>query len=479
MNIIQEQREEIIHDNNTAQGELSEYLSKLRKTIDTVDIREPLSGDLDFAILRELGLSNIKNILLPEGEITNITNLPEGLLKLVCPKNLLISLDNIPGSLLHLEIPHNYLKSIDISYLDELTTLIISHNHFSIIENLPSKIVELYCENNKLTTIDLVGLVDLHKLNVSNNRITIIENLPENIIDFRMENNPSIEFRNSPSAVSTIEKSTKVLNETNTKQSIDFNESIHKYFALKSDYETKLRNARKKAFQSTTSKKIGKKRAMEVKAACVNCKRAVGTSFYRKDERYYALCGDSKAPCSLNIEIYSGNFSPKIDLLYTFKELVDESKDNIIRQKMDTLFAYVSEKKAAEDYKKAIEEYNLDNQMFKELFEIYTEQYHSINNLELLQKRRNFVFHAIERIRELLAEYEKTNNTELLKAAVQIQINDLYPIVRNMRKEHMEIIRSDSTAKAPQFYLFKNDVALSKLEHTFGEQPRVIRFRKG
>jgi len=161
MNIIKEQREDIIRENNTAQKDLVNILEDLNKRTDVLDIREHLQGDLDFAILKEMGFNNIKSISFEAGDITNIQNIPEGVTELKCGKNLLFFLENLPSSLTHLEIPENYLVSINVSEIPSLTHLNIAHNHLVSLENLPSEIEEIHCEHNKLTHLDLKGLPNL------------------------------------------------------------------------------------------------------------------------------------------------------------------------------------------------------------------------------------------------------------------------------------------------------------------------------
>jgi hypothetical protein len=478
MNIIKEQREDVIRENNTAQKDLVNILEDLNKRTDVLDIREHLQGDLDFAILKEMGFTNIKSISFEAGDITNIQNIPEGVTQLKCGQNLLFSLENLPSSLTHLEIPENYLVSINLSEIPSLTYLNLAHNHLVSLENLPSEIEEIHCEHNKLTHLDLKGLPNLKVLNISNNNITIIENLPENIVDFTMENTPSIEFRNSPVIPNMNRDKTE---EDSIQQNINYNESLYEYFRLKNRYETKLYIARKTAFESAVSKKVGKKRAQLVKPKCIQCDRPVGTIFSRKDERYMAICGDTVEPCKLNIEIFSGGYDNIQNYLYLFYEQLQDEKDIIIRQKLDTLFNYVSEAESIQLFKKTLENFNFESQTVKNLMDSHNENYHNPDKNELIQKKKDLIFVFIERIRALLEEYEKTDNREVLKTAVQLQIDDLLPETRNLRllqSEHMEMNEHKTKKGKVEYALFKNDVALSKDDFTFGEPSRVIKFHK-
>jgi hypothetical protein len=107
MNIIKEQRELIIQDNNTAQTSLEYILENANKQTDTLFIKDKLHGDLDFKIIKEMGFGQLTNIIIREGEITNIANLPEGILLFECTNNLLINIENLPNSLQTLKLDYN------------------------------------------------------------------------------------------------------------------------------------------------------------------------------------------------------------------------------------------------------------------------------------------------------------------------------------------------------------------------------------
>jgi len=76
----------------------------------------------------------------------------------------------------------------------------------------------------------------------------------------------------------------------------------------------------------------------------------------------------------------------------------------------------------------------------------------------------------------LIKEYEKTQNKEILKQAVQMQVKELRPEIQNLRilkNETMEMIKEES-----EYRLFQYPVEISKLEHNVGEPMRVIKFER-
>ena len=118
MNIIEEQRNKVITENNTAQSRLLDILNETPKSSEVLNITEPLHGDLDFSVLiQEYEMRNVKTISLSKGEISSIAGLPTGLLVFECPENLLTSIENLPITLKTLNLSHNHLEKIDDKYL--------------------------------------------------------------------------------------------------------------------------------------------------------------------------------------------------------------------------------------------------------------------------------------------------------------------------------------------------------------------------
>ena len=59
-----------------------------------------------------------------------------------------------------------------------------------------------------------------------------------------------------------------------------------------------------------------------------------------------------RKPCELKIELYRGSYDPLDDLIDLYQENIEQTKETIISQKLDTLFNYVSEEKSVKAFKK-------------------------------------------------------------------------------------------------------------------------------
>lgn len=474
MNITDQHREYTIQENNTAQKRLLDILESYPRQSTSLNIIEPLHGDIDFLQLRELGFGLIHTIQIVKGEITNILNIPKGITSFTCTDNLINSLENLPSSLTHINVSHNFINNINISNLNKLEFLNISHNKLTKLENIPNNLVELICDFNQIQQLDFIGNTNLKTLNISNNKITLIENLPENV-NIISENNPSIQFRNSDTTQigGDNDDDDDIRNETNYK------DALNEYFRLKSLYETGLHDRRKRIYDKEPNKKNAKRLIQEYTHPCIKCKRKVGSVFSRKDNLYTAICGDTKNPCNLDIKIFPGmllEFKTMFDLT---KEDFENVSDIIILQKLDTLFNYINEEDSVKQFKKQLELYTENQLLYKDLLDKYNELYDNKDTNELIKNKKEQIFQDIDRNKKLIDEYKKTNNRELLTTAVDFQINTILPEVRNLRAlkyEIMEINSRDIGKTFPVNTLFQHPVSLSKLDYKSGEQQRVISF---
>jgi hypothetical protein len=154
------------------------------------------------------------------------------------------------------------------------------------------------------------------------------------------------------------------------------------------------------------------------------------------------------------------------------KDEIENFKDAIIRQKLDTLFNYIDESESIARFKKEIEGFNKINILYKELNDKNNELFHNRDKKDKIDKKESDIFVLIEKIRVLLMEYKKEDNKEILKTAVQMQIEELLPEVRNLRMLQYEILEME------EGYLIKHPIVLSKTETTFNEPPRVVKFIK-
>ena len=474
---IEERREEINRDSNTAQSAFTTIISRLTpaKTKEIkVDIA--LSGELDLSILVDEGFNLVRTISFPPGNITAITNIPKSITKLSCPNNLLVQLIGLPSHLEELHIQDNHLATFDMEKVPNIRVLNLSNNNLASLINIPNTLLKLYINENRITQLDLEQATNLEVLHCSNNGLMVLQNVPKSMVDLKMEHNPLAEIKVNYSS----HKSTSNDDITNK---IDYLEALNTYFNMKSKYDTKLKGMKTKAFaQAHGSKREMRRLVARLKPICVNCNRPVGTNWSNSDRKYMASCGDTENPCNLHIELDRGSFFALDDLLQVYNQEIEHYKQSIICQKMDTVFSYIGEYNSAEIFKKKIDEYTAYITVYKSLIEQYDEVYNNLYKKEQLRRKVSQMYEYEGRIRAALVEYERTANPQVLSLAMEIYIRELMPEIDNIRRlrfEVNEVVKDDENKEATnknREYLIQKENSLMRMEYSHSNAPRVVRF---
>ena len=121
---------------------------------------------------------------------------------------------------------------------------------------------------------------------------------------------------------------------------------------------------------------------------------------------------------------------------------VNVAKQNIIKLKMDTLFGYIGEEESIKNFQKNVEIIKknivLENQSF---FEMQNDS----KKMNTIKKKIDTVYAELNNIRELMAEYNESQNKRLLKdvAAKQLVIGDILTVVRSVKYPIHEVIQEN------------------------------------
>jgi hypothetical protein len=443
----------------------------------------PVGGDINLSKLRPL---NITSIITKEGgSITDVVGIPEGVKNVKFEGHLLIEAPQLPNSLVELNLNRNYIEKVDFSSLPRLKILRLNNNRIKTFgkNELPESLEELYLDNNQIVLLNLDKLQKLRILHCRNNRMMRIKNIPASLVDLHVEDgNPNILLdyaflpKNAASEEDTRAKGTEA----------DFVESMADYFKLKSKYETKAQEARSNIREKALLRGLGEKRARkvakELRPKCVNCKRPVGTVFKMREDRLIAYCGNTKEPCSLKIEIFKGRFESDDQFAdYTAKGLI-ETKEKIIRQKMDVLFNYASEQETVTKFKDLIEEYNLFAFLHKMDLEIREDKRFNVHKRELIKSKMNKLADIKAAMNTHMEEYESSGNRDELNAAMDVYIREYMPEVNNLRLMKygvMEMVVPGTETETPVRAMNQGAASLRQLETLHGEVPKVLKFITG
>jgi len=463
----QVQREQIIADNDS-ETILSEIINSTNfSQTSELRINHILRGDVDFSILKDRDVQNISAIYIEKpGEITNIYNIPETVKIIHCPEQLLDKVENLPRDLEELNLENNSIKKFNSETLTKLVNLNLSYNELAELSNLPESIEILNIENNQLKQLDLETMQNLKHLICSNNPILVLQNVPSSVNKIEMDNNPFIEIDDKE--IDSKKKSQKKL---------DYLQSINEYFRLKNEYEKAFLTLKRKAYHKGGSKKEKKRLVGDVKAQCIYCKRKVGSLFTHKDKYYTTKCGDQRNPCKLDISIYEGDHTNIEEVINLFSEDVEQDKEQIIIDKLNSVFKYINADSYAEDFKKHITNYNETSDIYKETLNRYDLIHNNEEKKLSIEKKTDEIIKIKDNLNKIVEEYKKTGNKKLLKTLLETYKKDLIPAIEHLRKltyAHMfvEIIDEEPAVTT----LIQHLVPVHARDFIFGEEPNVLKF---
>jgi hypothetical protein len=387
-------------------------------------VNEPLDGPIDLFSLHDSGVEELHFV---DGTISQLENLPNSLKKIVINGNKLKEIPRLPN-LVHLEANDNKLTHVNLKDLNNLVSLYLNNNRINDIQNIPASLKALYISGNELRNLDLNGANSCTTVNCLNNSML------EQIIRGKQFSDPYFKLDKDPH--------TKIIVQMagGAKSSIDVKSAVENYYKLKKQYE----DHKTKLIEKIKSKDISKqKKIKEIRNAqfkCVNCGKEGGTIFKKDDGYLKAICGNKMDPCKLNIKILSSMTLSENDI-HEMEAEVNAAKQNIIKLKMDTLFGYITEEESIKKFEKNVEIIKKNNVLEKTLASIFEVQNDS-KQVNLIKKKMDTVYAEMANIRELLNEYSTTKNKRLLKdiALKHQSINDILTVVRSMKYPIHEVV---------------------------------------
>lgn len=468
------ERIQVLQENNTAQVTLESLLKRKGKKTNEISVSQSLSGNLDLKLLVTQGFKKIKHILFSKGQITQLLNIPDGLTHLSCEDNLLDSLDAIPDTIEVLSVSKNMLRELDLSRLQKLKILHVSHNDLKTLNGFPESLEELYCSYNQLETLDLKNTPKLKVLHCEGNVKLTMENIPDTVMDGQYPETLVVSRLENP----------------RQRKSKSYDDYLKQYFTIKAKYEKDLMEIRVKHFEATenaSSKKGNQKRKMNLNAKpkCLGCKKPVGMVFSNKDEKYTAICGGSP-PCDWKIILHRGYFQDQTFLLYTFLEELTQLKQNFIRHKLNHVFEYVSERDSAKLFEKEKKLFQSCSTQLTELLDIYNSKYfNETKETKIIEKK--------QQIQTFLMDVKKSLDDGDVEQAVRIQHENVAPLAKAIQREMYEVsyvvsmtpqrevwVEAETNIDDPRqsHFLVQHEIHAEKLDENMRENPSVEYFGK-
>lgn len=468
---------DISANDHTAQTQLGAALDKMTKTSAKIILPPGVGGSLDFSALADRGFRGVRDIELGAGNITSLSGLPSGLAGLVCAENKLLVLEGLPDSLARLNCSGNRLAALDLAPLVRLEALNCADNDLAELGGFAESLVELRCSGNRIAKLDLSSCQRLALLHAErNHRVLVVQHRPASLGDLLMDGDSLAEVDHRADT----EASPITPGGAPDDARRNFADSLDEYFRLKAQYESGVKRQRRAAYDRARAKGLSERRAgrlaAEVAPLCLKCRARGGTRFWKKDHRYAAACG-AAAPCGLDIKIFAGAFVDFGDVLAACAVEQEAAKQRIIAQKMDAIFGYVAEARAAVEFEAALAHYTATSEAYGDLRAARAEMYENPSRVELTARKEEAVDGHVDRLRAML-ERHHGGGGGALRDAMDVYVRDLSPEVRYLRDLKYPVMEMSPGEAEGETALFQRAAPAASLAYLLGEAPQVVRFAR-
>lgn len=264
-----------------------------------------------------------------------------------------------------------------------------------------------------------------------------------------------------------------------------FEEAVKKYYKLKNEYDENLENQKKKILaMNGLSLKEKNMEFRRLKRKCVNCKRPVGTIFNTKvegdealpyrDRHLIALCGDREDPCPLNIDINLGATNDIRNILNGLEKELNDYKEQVIKDKNDLLFGYITSEEAIEKFDDIKENIKSTNELYDLFFQNYNDIVDNPKKKEEYQSLLKRFYENVDSLKSMIQEYENSNDTQYIIDAVELFKNDIMPSSIEIMHKTYKYSGVDYDEEDNTYHLDQKKYTLRQFEMDAGDQDHSI-----
>ena len=265
--------------------------------------------------------------------------------------------------------------------------------------------------------------------------------------------------------------------------------ALNTYYILKSEYEDNLDKLKKRIMENKTlSWKEKHKEFQKLKPKCINCNRPVGTIFdirFQKELQSRiakAMCGDRTNPCALNIELNLGMITNIEDVLHDSETKIRDIRREIIKDKNDLLFGYVSAPDALAKFDKIKEKMADANASYEIILNTYMSIVDNKPVKEKINKLLLDTYADIQSTHELVNKYEREQNVDFINDLVTMYITRLMPKLVQLRQllYPYSAVEKENKKKDNTCVLIQRKMEIEQMEFDMARNARgVIHFDVG
>jgi hypothetical protein len=269
------------------------------------------------------------------------------------------------------------------------------------------------------------------------------------------------------------------------RESRKFKEALNNYYKLKDAYENENKKDKTKIVNMPDlSWKEKRAEFQKLKNKCINCKRPVGTIFgtqlVEDDRHLIAMCGDRREPCPLNININLAIInSIENELNYDEHEL-SKYKKQIILDKNDLLFGYITPEEAVERFDKIKDNVEHSTKMQAFLLQEHEKKINNEDRISQIITLKEEFYRYLETYNAMIEEYNTTQQVNLVRDAVQLLVNNIQPRAVEIRNKMYSYNGVEYNENEKITTLMQIPITKEDLEWNLSiKEPNVVAFVQG
>lgn len=254
----------------------------------------------------------------------------------------------------------------------------------------------------------------------------------------------------------------------------EYIQSLETYYRLKNEYDTNV-SVLKSRISSNKGLTIKEKREafrdMSSVVRCINCNSVGGTDFQefydkKKEGRVItAKCGAKVSPCMLDIEINMGAMENISEGLAITQTKLNDKKHEVMRIKNDVLFGYKEmDADLTKDVTEIQDELKELLEDYESRLELYVAVYDRPQDEEQMRGLELDIYNSIQHIRELMNDYGREKNTQLVRDAVSVMITEIVPKTTMLRNIKYGVVDTQKDAKTNTCVLTERRIAMESTE---------------
>jgi hypothetical protein len=262
-------------------------------------------------------------------------------------------------------------------------------------------------------------------------------------------------------------------------------EAINEFYRLKDKYESGYYEKYvKPIIRSNKSKREKRVEYSKLpKHECINCKRNVGTIFNVKvDKKEYmrffsAKCGDVQDPCPLEIQI---NYSSREQMNKHIREgltEIEKIKLDIIKEKNNSLFFH---KNVVDVFNKLTQDLKIETENTGFVIETNILRNDNPEKTVLLRQAIDeFGKGFILPFKQMVKEFDETNNELILNQAVNFYINEMVPKLKEIQSLKYDVSMVEYDEANNIYNLVQLPNSLESNEYYYKDDDKIIKFVRG